>query len=404
MEIKMNQQKLLTKDFFVDTISNFILYLIYYLLMVVTTLYAIDKMHASLSEAGLASGIFVVGILIARVFTGKWIEQIGRRKVLLGGCIFYFVTTILYFVANNIMLLFVVRFLHGVGFGIAATATSTIITSIIPISRRGEGVNYYALSTSLASAIGPFLGMFFNQIAGFTFILVFCSIVLAINLILDVFLNVEEIKLTKEQLESMKGFKLENFFESKAIPISIVGLFIGICYSSVLSYLDAYANSINLVMAGTFFFVVYASTVTVSRPFTGILFDKKGENFVMYPCYILLSVGLIILSLTHQAWVLLLAGAFIGLGYGTFFSNGQAIAVKVSPNYRMGVATSTYFAFLDAGLGVGPFFLGFLRPVIGFRGIYIAMAIFAFICLFLYYELHGKKAKQKVEDTINLSA
>lgn len=35
---------------------------------------------------------------------------------------------------------------------------STIIAAIIPTSRRGEGINYYGLSTS-AAAVGPFLGI-----------------------------------------------------------------------------------------------------------------------------------------------------------------------------------------------------------------------------------------------------
>ena len=44
-------------------------------------------------------------------------------------------------------------------YGITSTATSTIVAAIIPMSRRGEGINYYGLSTSLAAAVGPFLGI-----------------------------------------------------------------------------------------------------------------------------------------------------------------------------------------------------------------------------------------------------
>jgi MFS family permease len=239
--------------------------------------------------------------------------------------------------------------------------------------------------------------MFLNQHAGFTLIFVLCTILLAICLIASFFLHVSEIELTKEELAKMKGFSISNFIEFNVLPIAVISLFIGFCYSSVLSFLAAYTKEINLVSAGTFFFVVYASVVSISRPFTGLLFDKKGENSVMYPCYILLAIGLLILSQTHQGYVLLLAGVFVGLGYGTFMSNAQAISIKVSPRHRMGLATSTYFIFLDAGLGVGPFLLGFLRPAVGFRGIYVVTAIIAFLCLFLYYALHGRKAGEEEE-------
>lgn len=36
------------------------------------------------------------------------------------------------------------------------------------------------------------------------------------------------------------------------------------------------------------------------------------------------AIGLFLLSGTQTAWMLLLAGVFVGLGYGTFMSNGQA--------------------------------------------------------------------------------
>jgi Arabinose efflux permease len=389
---KMDKPSLWTKDFLIDTIVNLLIYLIYYLLMVIMTVFATDNLHASLSEAGLASGIFILGTLFARLFAGRSIEQVGRKKMLYIGLSIYFITTLFYFVVNNLPFLYTLRFLHGAGFGVASTATSTIISNIIPSARRGEGVNYYALSTSIAAAIGPFFGMFLNQHVGFNLIFVFCTILLAVCLIASFFLKVLEIELTKEEIDKMKEFKVTSFIEFNVLPIAIVSLLIGFCYSSVLSFLAAYTKEINLVDAGTFFFVVYASVVSISRPFTGLLFDKQGENFVMYPCYIFLAIGLIILSQTHHGYILLLAGVFVGLGYGTFMSNAQAISIKVSPRHRMGLATSTYFIFLDAGLGIGPFLLGFLRPTVGFRGIYIVTAVIAFLCLFLYYALHGKKA------------
>lgn len=112
----------------------------------------------------------------------------------------------------------------------------------------------------------------------------------------------------------------------------------------------------------------------------------------MYPCYIFLAIGLYLLSQAQNGFLMLLSGAFVGLGYGTFMSNGQAVCVKLSPIHRMGIATSTYFVALDFGLGIGPFLLGFLRPLVGFSGIYMLSAIIALGCLGLYYLLYGRKS------------
>ncbi|MBA9026499.1 MFS transporter [Peribacillus huizhouensis] len=396
----MNKPKLWTKDFLIVSTANFFLYFTFYLLIATISVYAIEKFHASPSMAGLASGIFVLGALVARLFSGKSIEQVGRKKMLYIGFISILIVTLLYFVVNSMTTLLVVRFLHGAAFGMASTATGTIVASVIPNERRGEGTGYYALSVTLAAAIGPFLGIFINQHVGFNMNFILCTILLLVSFIAAFFLKVAKVEFTKEQLANMKEFKLSNFFETKAFPISIIAVFVGLCYSSILTFITSYSQEIHLVDVASFFFVVYAVAILVSRPFTGRWFDTKGENFVMYPAFLFFAIGLLILSQVHLGYSLLVAGVFVGLGYGTFMSSAQAISIKVSPKHRMGLATSTYFIFTDLGVGIGPFILGSLIPVMGFRGLYMTMAIVIFACIFLYYFLHGKKA---VRGTVTMS-
>ena len=178
----MSNQSLWNKDFLLDTGINFVVYLIYYLLMVIIAVVAKDQLHASLGEAGLASGIFIVGTLLARLQFGKAIELYGRRMSLYGGIIFYFVTTLLYFYIPNLAILYGIRFLNGMAYGIVSTATNTIVASCIPPEKRGQGINYYGLSTSLAAAVGPFLGMLLIVLTNFTFIITLCAVLVGLCL------------------------------------------------------------------------------------------------------------------------------------------------------------------------------------------------------------------------------
>ena len=79
----------------------------------------------------------------------------------------------------------------------------------------------------------------------------------------------------------MKGFKLKDFFEIKAVPIFIIIAIMGFAYSGILSFMTAYAKEIDLMEAASFFFIVYAVFILISRPFTGRLLDKKGDNTVI---------------------------------------------------------------------------------------------------------------------------
>ncbi|ASZ08056.1 MFS transporter [Enterococcus thailandicus] len=390
------EDKLFNKHFIGITLINFIVYLVYYLLMVIIAVIAQDSLHASLSQAGFASGIYIIGTLLARLLMGKQLELIGRKITLQGGAIFYLLTTIAYLYMPSIGILYLVRFLNGFGYGTVSTATNAIVTAYIPMNKKGEGINYYGLSTSLAAAIGPFLGMILLNMTDFHFIIWFTIVLVFLVTIACLFFPVKNIVLSAEQKEQLTSWTVDSFIEKKALFITGIAFLMGLSYSSVLSFLSSYTQVIHLVSAGSFFFVVYALVITFTRPLTGRIFDTKGEQYVMYPSYLFLTAGLFLLSATTNSFMLLVSGALVGLGYGTFMSNGQAVCLKIVREHRISIALSTYFIGLDLGLGVGPYIMGTLKSFTSFRGLYIVSGIIPLICTFLYFI--NKRKKKVVEE------
>ncbi|RPJ94438.1 MFS transporter [Rummeliibacillus sp. TYF005] len=391
----MEKEKLWTKDFISITSINFFLMLTFYLLMVTISVFASEHFGANESTSGLASSIFVIGALFGRILGGKYINSFGRKKILLLGIFIMIISSIIYFIPGGLSLLMANRVLHGFGFGIAGTATGTIVAQVIPSSRNGEGIGYFALSMTLATAIGPFIGIFILENFHFNAIFVFCLICIVISLILSILIHVQEIKLTPDQLAEMNGFKLSNFIERKSVPITLIATVTAFCYSGVLSFLTFYAKENHVTEAAAYFFVVYAAAILVSRPFTGRQFDLKGPNFVMYPAIICLLLGLFILSQSETGLVLLVAGALLGIGYGTYMSSAQAVAISVAPPHRVGLATSTFFILTDIGLGIGPFIQGLFIPSVGYNGLYVILGICAILCLPLQHFLYGKNTPKK---------
>lgn len=378
------KEKLFNQGFVLITLINFVVYLVYYLLMVIIAVIAQEELNASLGVAGFASGIYILGTLLARLYMGKKLELFGRKRVLRYGILFFLITTIAYMYMPSISVMFLIRFLNGFAYGTTSTATNAIVTSYIPKSRSGEGINYYGLSTSLAAAIGPFIGMILLSTTSFYTIIIFSTILVSLTTILCFYLPVKNIVLTPEHRKALKTWTLSSFVEFKVLPIAFVAFLMGTSYSTVLTFLASYAREINLISAGTFFFVVYALVITFTRPMSGKIFDTKGEKFVMYPSYLFLAVGLFVLSTASTSFILLLSGALIGLGYGTFMSNGQAVSLKSCEPHRIGIALSTYFIGLDLGLGIGPYIMGEIHQVLSFQGLYILAGIIALACIFVY--------------------
>lgn len=387
------KEKLWTKDFIGVTSVNFFLMLTFYLLMVTIATFSVDKFSTNESAAGLASSIFVIGALVGRLFGGKYLEVFGRKKLLLAGMILMIIMSSLYFFIGSYTILIVIRILHGVAFGLAGTATGTIVAQVIPNTRRGEGIGYFALSMTIATAIGPFIGIFILERFEFSMIFIFCLVCVIISTFISQVLKVEEITMSKEELADMKGFKLSNFIERRSVPITLVAAVTAFCYAGIISFLTFFAAENGITQAASFFFVVYAVAVVASRPATGRLFDTKGPNSVMYPSLISFIIGMFILSQSTTGVLLLISGAFIGFGYGTYMSSSQAVAIKEAPAHRVGLATATFFILTDIGLGIGPFLQGFIVPSLGYSGLFFALAILLIICLPLHHFFYGKNAK-----------
>ncbi len=88
----LNKSPIFTKSFTINFFVNFIVYLCMYLLLVVIAGYSKQAFDASDSLAGLVVGLFIVGSLIGRFATGKFVNQIGPKRLLFIGLIALIIT------------------------------------------------------------------------------------------------------------------------------------------------------------------------------------------------------------------------------------------------------------------------------------------------------------------------
>lgn len=361
-----------------------------YQLMLWSTQFAIHTWDATVSEAGLASGIFIIGALSSRIITGHVIDALGRKKALLVGTGIYMAGLLLYFPVHSLTAFLVIRCLHGAAYGISATAASTIVGAIVPPKRRGEGIGYYALGNTLASAAGPFLGMTLCSGGNYYLNVYVCIGLAVLTFALAAAIHSPEHVCTAADRAALKSLRWDSFISVQALPISIISFFCGIGYSTVLSFIGAYANSLNLTIAGSIFFCTYSVTSFFSRPIIGRFLDHHGGDAVMYPTLLILALCMAAVGIAESNALFALGGVLLGLSYSTVTSSGQALAIHGVPEDHIGLATSTFFIFVDLGVGVGPYMLGSLVPAYGFSSVYFGAAVIALAAIPLYYALIGR--------------
>lgn len=401
----MSTNKVWTREFTSMTIINSMFTIIFFLFIVTITPYAKEQFHVSISTAGLAASVFVIGSLFGRILAGGWITTYGATKVLELSLLFFIITSACYFLSFTIELLLAVRILQGFTTGVISTATGTVSMQAIPLSRRAEGIAYYSFSAVIGAAVGPFLGIFFLSLqGGYQWIFV-------INLMIGI-ISYTILLMTKKHISSIpkpasvqrSRFSWNHIIEVQAIPISLIALLFGFCFSSVTSYLVTYSEHIHLVKIASYYFFIHSVCMICTRFFTGKWIDAKGANIVLYPCLLLFSAGLLLYSQATVAWMFLLAAACMSTGFGNFNTGAQTLAVRFSEPHRLGIATATYFMCMDIGTGLGPYVHGLIIEQLGYRPLYLIVSMVGMCCLPLYYYCYGRKEKATLQAQQNVPA
>ncbi|TKD68280.1 MFS transporter [Pseudalkalibacillus hwajinpoensis] len=380
-----------TKSFINIFVSNLFVFIVFYALLTLLPIYVTDAIGGSESQAGLIITIFLLSAIIVRPFSGRLIDRFGKKKMLVTSAGFFAITSFIYPLVDHYFALLLLRFFHGVWFSIVTTAAGAIAADSIPRERRGEGLGYFAMSMNLAVVTGPFIALTLLQFVSYVTIFLILSAIMIVGVLCTLGIK------TIENSAPVKTSKLafEDLFEKKSFPIAIVGLFVAFSYASVISFISLYAKSLGLLDAAGFFFAVFAVAMLVSRPFTGRLFDTRGPNTVILPAFVLFAIGLMTLSFTNVAWMLLLAGAFIGLGYGSIVPSFQTLAIQAAPESRSAHATATFFTFFDTGIATGSYVLGIIVTTMGYANLYMSLSIFVIGILFFYQWVRKQNRTRK---------
>ena len=387
----MATERIFTRDFMLDMFLTLFCSLNYFALLINIVDFSDDVFHASSAESGFAVGIYVIGGLLARLFIGKYVELVGRKRMLIIGVVFAVLMSAAYFAVSSIEVLYVVRFLHGMSYGITSTCTGDIVSKLLPPSRRGEGLGYYGLAFTASSAVGPLLGMKMGATGNWDLVFGVGVLLYVLALVCAVFIHVPEEDLTEEQVKQARSFDLNNLLQVSALPLAVTAMVFYFSYSGVLSFMSSYSAEIGLTEAATYFFVIFSVATLISRLTTGRIYDSRGANIVMIPAFVSVFGGMVVFSQTSNPYGFLGSAFFMGYGVSIVFSICQAIVVAESPAHRYGVTTSTFSAMNDLGTGLGPTFLGAVLPLLGFRSMYLMCAFISLISLVLYWSIHGHR-------------
>ena len=331
------------------------------------------------AETGLILATYIIAALVVRPFSGYLVDTFPRKKILIYSLILFTVLFYGYMQSKTIFFFILFRILHGFTWSVTTTANSTITIDIIPSERRGEGIGYYGLTSTLAMAIGPMLGLllydYFPIEINFYLAIFFSLIALALAMLIK--MPYKEPNLEKEPIS------LDRFILVKAIPIGINLLGIGICYGALFAFAALYGKELNIENIGLFFMFM-AIGMTLSRLFAGQLIDRGYIHQLMAYALVVLAVSLIAFGLAFNAISFFLAAFFIGLSYGVLSPTFQNLFINLAKPEKRGTANSTFFTFYDLGIGLGMVFAGKIAHWVSYHSIFIFGGVICIFTLIFY--------------------
>ncbi len=382
-----NNDRIFSRDFLFIWLANFFIFLGFQMTLPTLPIF-VKELGGSDQIVGLIVGVFTFSALLLRPFAGNALETRGRQVVYLFGLSLFVISVGAFAFATSIFMLIVMRVLQGVGWGFSTTASGTVATDLIPPKRRGEGMGYYGLSSNLALALGPALGLSLVGVISFTQLFLIASAMGLIALLLALMIRYKKVEESPDKTTTVKF----DVFEKSAINPSILLFFITLTFGGIATFLPLYAIE-RSVEGISLYFVVYAIFLMISRLIAGKIYDEKGHMYVFPPGALMILIAMILLAWLPSTLVLLLAAAFYGFGFGSVQPALQAWAVNSAAKNRKGMANATFFSFFDLGVGIGAMGFGIIANQLGYRYIYIisALSIISAIIYYFYLYIRAKR-------------
>ena len=327
------------------------------------SLYALHR-GGSGADAGMLALLYSTASLVGRVPIGWAMDRFGRRLVMMGGSGIAVASALLYPAVESLPVLFALRAFNGLAMALFSTAAAVVVTDVMPLSRRGEGIGYFGMGSSVGLALGPVLSLAVVGWVSFMPLFGGAAAVAFIGVLLG--LAVPETGVRTPLPFSLQPEAM--FTRSAVVPAILMGT-LTVTHGALVTLLPLMGQERTVGNPGAFFTVAALVLVAV-RAKAGALSDRWGRPPIIVPGLLLAALAMALVGMAHDPRTLLAAGALYGLAFGLAQPALMALVADRARDAERGRAISTFYAGWEVGIGVGAFALGHLLGRTGFTTVF----------------------------------
>ena len=369
--------RLFTPRFFVMCGFSFTVFLSA-LQLLPTAPFHIHDLGGTTAQSGLFLGLLTYASALSAPITGALADRVGRTRLLLVCSLTIAGFSFLYAVAPTVTLLLVLVPVHGIVWSGLLSASAAYMTSLLPPSRRAEGIGYWGLSSVLALAVAPPIGFWIYRFGWFWL----CLFAAALNLVMAaIATQLTETPRARPPAEHHRP----GWVEWRVLLLSLPLFLYSFAYGGITSFSALFADALG-VTPKSIYLTTLAVVILLTRPFFGALGDRIGYRKVFMPCLVLITLGLVLLAVAGGRTGLIVSAIVFGVGFGTAYPVFAAYVTHGVHEDRRGAAFGAILAAFDTGIGTGSTALGWLIGRFGYPSAFAVAAALSALALpaFLY--------------------
>ncbi len=349
----------------------------------------IEYVGGTKQQIGLVMGCFAIGLLLFRPWLGQVADGRSRKLVLLIGLGAAAIAPLGYMVVKSIPVLIVLRAIHGISIAAFSTGYSALVADIAPAKQRGEVIGYMSLVTAIGMAIGPALGGYLQEWAGYSPTFLLSSGLAIVGLLCTSQIINPPISTTKSKSTTDNQFWRLLISPRLRIP-AIVLLLIGLAFGTLSTFVPLFIKSAHVNLNAGLFYTATAIASFAVRLVGGRASDRYGRGLLITISLIFYTLAMLFLWIASSANVFLLAGVLEGTGAGILLPTIATMLVDRAMPHERGRIFGVCMVGFDVGIAIAGPFLGLLAEQVGYRNMFGFAAGLVCLALLIFLTFSSK--------------
>ena len=354
--------------------------------MVPVLVYAAKQVHATAAEAVVVVALNSLGTMVFDLPSGRLTARFGERRSAemaaamlmagLGGCL----------LARSFLVLAAFVALQAGGWALWSLVRLVHLSRVAPPAARGRALSLFGGVIRAGNVIGPFVFVLVatrsDARVGFAIYLV--SVVVGVAWLLAARDRSDH---ASEKGRAQRVRPVQILVEHRrSFATAGLGAFaISLLRGSRTAIVPLWAAHIGLDASSAAAIYAFSSVVDLALFYpAGVMSDRYGRRAVVLPCIVLLSVGHLLVPLSHEFLTLFLAAFVLGVGNGF----GSGIVMTLGADLTPAVGRASFLAVWrlvsDGGTSAGPLVdsaivalgaIALVGPVVGVLGLAAAVVV-----------------------------